>query len=60
MDGTSGVVYLKLCGVDGVNTSTRGVKTDQIPDPARKTGRDITLNDPETKGGPMVKTFYIK
>ena len=55
---TSGVVYLKFCGVDGVNTSTRGVNTDQSQDPARKTGRDITLNNPETKGTPLVKTFY--
>ena len=52
------VVYSKKSAHRTVNMEARGVNTAHSQDLARKTGRDITLNDPETKGHPLVNTFY--
>ena len=52
------VVYSKKSAHRTVNTEASGVNTAHSQDLGRKTGRDITLNDLETKGHTLVNTFY--
>ena len=48
----------KEIGRTGVNGHAGSVNERESWQPSFKTGRDITLNNPETKGNPLVRTFF--